>query len=223
MNRTKYYVIIILLKSISGDNMTKIKICGITCREDVEILNEFLPEYAGFVMFFPKSRRNISTQTAYSLLPLLDKRIKTVAVTVCPTAEQVSEIGKCGFDFIQMHGEVESSVIDSSPIPVFKAFNVSDIDKVKAYAENKNVCGYVFDAASPGSGKTFDWDILKNIPHDNKLFLLAGGLDCSNVLDAIKIINPDIVDVSSGVENETKTGKSREKVAGFITAVRKSI
>ena len=122
-----------------------------------------------------------------------------------------------------MHGEVESSVIDSSPIPVFKAFNVSDIDKVKAYAENKNVCCYVFDAASPGSGKTFDWDILKNIPHDNKLFLLAGGLDCSNVLDAIKIINPDIVDVSSGVENETKTGKSREKVAGFITAVRKSI
>ena len=223
MNRAKYYVIIILLKSICGDNMTKIKICGITCREDVEILNEFLPEYAGFVMFFPKSRRNISVMNAYSLLPLLDKRIKTVAVTVCPTAEQVSEIGKCGFDFIQMHGEAESSVIDNSPIPVFKAFNVSDIDKVTAYSENKNVCGYVFDAVSPGSGKTFDWDILKNISHDNKLFLLAGGLDCSNVLDAIKIINPDIVDVSSGVENEIKTGKSREKVAGFITAVRKSI
>ena len=223
MNRTKYYVIIILLKSICGDNMTKIKICGITCRDDVEILNEFLPEYAGFVMFFPKSRRNISTQTAYSLLPLLDKRIKTVAVTVCPTAEQVSEIEKCGFDFIQMHGKVDISIIDNSPIPVFKAFNVSDIDKVSTYAENEKICGYVFDAASPGSGKTFDWDILKNIPHDNKLFLLAGGLDCSNVSDAIEIINPDIVDVSSGVENETKTGKSRKKVAGFITAVRKSI
>ena len=212
-----------MLKSIRGDTMTKIKICGITCREDVEILNEFLPEYAGFVMFFPKSRRNIPVQTAYSLLPLLDKRIKTVAVTVCPTAEQLSEIAKCGFDLIQMHGEVESSVIDNSPIPIFKAFNVSDIDKVTAYAENKKVCGYVFDAASPGSGKTFDWDILKNIPHGNKLFVIAGGLDCKNVSNAIKIINPDIVDVSSGVENETKTGKSREKVAEFITAVRKSI
>lgn len=203
--------------------MTKIKICGITCREDVEILNEFLPEYAGFVMFFPKSRRNISVQTAYSLLSLLDKRIKTVAVTVCPTAQQVSEIGKCGFDFIQMHGEIESSVIDNSPIPVFKAFNVSDIDKVTAYAENKNVCGYVFDAASPGSGKTFDWDILKNIPHDNKLFVLAGGLDCSNVSDAIEILNPNIVDVSSGVENESRTGKSREKTAEFVRTVRKSV
>ena len=223
MNRAKYYAIIIMLKSIRGDTMTKIKICGITCREDVEILNEFLPEYAGFVMFFPKSRRNIPVQTAYSLLPLLDKRIKTVAVTVCPTAEQLSEIAKCGFDLIQMHGEVESSVIDNSPIPIFKAFNVSDIDKVTAYAENKKVCGYVFDAASPGSGKTFDWDILKNIPHGNKLFVIAGGLDCKNVSNAIKIINPDIVDVSSGVENETKTGKSREKVAEFITAVRKSI
>ena len=222
MNRAKYYVIIILLKSICGDTMTKIKICGITCREDVEILNEFLPEYAGFVMYFPKSRRNISVQTAYSLLPLLDKRIKTVAVTVCPTAEQVSEIGKCGFDFIQMHVDVEISVIDNSPIPVFKAFNVSDIYKVTAYAENKKVCGYVFDAATPGSGKTFDWDIMKNIPHENKLFVLAGGLDFSNVSDAIEIINPDIVDVSSGVENETKTGKSREKVAEFIGTVRKS-
>lgn len=223
MNRAKYYVIIKLLKSICGDNMTKIKICGIICREDVEILNEFLPEYAGFVMFFSKSKRNISVQTAYKLLSLLDKRIKTVAVTVCPTTQQVSKIAECGFDYIQMHGEVESSVIDNSSIPVFKAFNVSDIDKVSAYAENKNVCGYVFDAASPGSGKTFDWDILKNIPHDNKLFVLAGGLDCSNVSNAIQIINSDIVDVSSGVENEAKTGKSREKVAKFITAVRKSI
>ena len=64
--------------------------------------------------------------------------------------------------------------------------------------------------------------ILKNIPHDNKHFVLAGGLDCSNVSDAIEILNPDIVDVSLGVENETKTGKNREKVANFITAVRKS-
>lgn len=212
-----------MLKSICGDTMTKIKICGITCREDVEILNEFLPEYAGFVMFFPKSRRNISAQTACTLLSLLDKRIKTVAVTVCPTAQQVSEIGECGFDFIQMHGEVKSSVIDSSPIPVFKAFNVSDIEKVGNFAKSDKVCGYVFDAASPGSGKTFDWDILKNIPLKDKHFVLAGGLDCKNVSDAVEILNPDIVDVSSGVENESKTGKSREKVAAFITMVRKRV
>lgn len=203
--------------------MTKIKICGITCREDVEILNEFLPEYAGFVMFFPKSRRNISAQTAVSLLSLLDKRIKTVAVTVCPTAQQVSEIAECGFDFIQMHGEVESAVIDNSPIPVFKAFNVSDVDNVSIFAKNQKVCGYVFDAASPGSGKTFEWDILKNISHDDKLYVLAGGLDCKNVSIAIERINPDIVDVSSGVENESKTGKSREKVAEFINLARKSV
>lgn len=203
--------------------MTKIKICGITCREDIEILNEFLPEYAGFVMFFPKSRRNISAQTAVNLLSLLDRRIKTVAVTVCPTEQQVSEIAECGFDFIQMHGEVESSIIENSPIPVLKAFNVSDIDKVSVYDENKNVCGYVFDAASPGSGKTFDWEILKNIPHDKRLFILAGGLDYKNVTDAIEILNPDIVDVSSGVENESRTGKSREKTAEFVRTVRKSV
>ena len=212
-----------MLKSICGDTMTKIKICGITCREDVEILNDFLPEYAGFVMFFPKSRRNISAQTAVSLLSLLDKRIKTVAVTVCPTAQQVSEIAECGFDYIQVHGEVESAVIDNSPIPVFKAFNVSDVDNVSIFAKNQKVCGYVFDAASPGSGKTFEWDILKNISHDDKLYVLAGGLDCKNVSIAIERINPDIVDVSSGVENESKTGKSREKTAEFVRTVRNSV
>ena len=146
-----------------------------------------------------------------------------MAVTVCPTAQQVSEIAECGFNFIQMHGEVESSVIDNSQIPVFKAFNVRDIDKVCVYEKNKNVCGYVFDAASPGSGKTFDWNILRNIPHDNKFFILAGGLDCKNVTDAIEILNPDIVDVSSSVENESKTGKSREKTAEFVRTVRKSV
>lgn len=200
--------------------MAKVKICGITCREDIEIINEFLPEYAGFVMFFPKSKRNISVQTACNLLSLLDRRIKSVAVTVCPTAQQVSKINECGFDFIQMHGNVDKEVIENSPVPVLKAFNVKDLDSLKKYSELRNICGYVFDAAKPGSGKTFDWDILKNIPRDDKLFVIAGGLDSKNAVNAIDILNPDIVDVSSGVENDEKPGKSRQKVENFINTVK---
>lgn len=200
--------------------MAKVKICGITCREDIEIINEFLPEYAGFVMFFPKSKRNISVQTACNLLSLLDRRIKSVAVTVCPTAQQVSKINECGFDFIQMHGNVDKEVIENSPVPVLKAFNVKDLDSLKKYSELRNICGYVFDAAKPGSGKTFDWDILKIIPRDDKLFVIAGGLDSKNAVNAIDILNPDIVDVSSGVENDEKSGKSRQKVENFINTVK---
>lgn len=200
--------------------MTKIKICGITCREDVELINEFMPEYAGFVMFYPKSRRNISCETAQNLIAMLDKKIKRVAVTVSPTAEQADIIGKCGFDFIQIHGCLLEEVLQNSPVPILKAFNVSDIDKFDEYSKQKKVSGFVFDAASPGSGKTFDWSILDKIPRNNKLFVLAGGLNSKNVEQAVRVSTPDVVDVSSGVENDSGFGKDRNKIAEFIGIVR---
>ena len=67
----------------------KVKICGITSAEDIKIVNACKPDFAGFVMFFPKSKRNISPETAKSLIETLDKNVLSVAVTVSPTLEQV--------------------------------------------------------------------------------------------------------------------------------------
>lgn len=200
--------------------MTKIKICGITSREDIELINEFLPEYAGFVMFYPKSKRNISAEKAVSLLSALDKRITTVAVTVSPDEKQVAEIASCGFDLVQIHGNLTDEVLNNSSIPILRAVNVKSCESKYDFPEHKNIVGYVFDAASPGSGKTFDWELLGNIPRDSRLFMLAGGLNSENVLQAIERVNPDIIDVSSGVENDCGKGKSRAKVEGFISLVR---
>ena len=84
--------------------MTKIKICGLRREQDIRYANELMPDYIGFVLFFPKSNRNISIEQAEHLLEKVDKKIRTVAVVVSPTTEQIRQIEKAGFDYIQIHG-----------------------------------------------------------------------------------------------------------------------
>ena len=170
-------------------------------------------------MFFPKSKRNISPETAKSLIETLDKNILSVAVTVSPTLEQVKTAYDCGFDCIQIHGEVKEYVLSNPYLKVIRAFNVSDLEKFDEYRMNTNIVGYVFDAHEPGSGKTFDWTMLENLPRDDKLFMLAGGLNPETVEKAVKAVKPDGVDVSSGVENSDGDGKDFEKVKKFIISV----
>lgn len=198
--------------------MTRVKICGIRDKKEIEFLNEIKPDFAGFVMFFEKSKRNIEPVRAKELLSYLDKNIKSVAVTVSPKMEQVKKVFECGFDLIQIHGEVSDEILSNPYLKVLRAFNVTDIDNIAKYGNNPNIAGYVFDAAVPGSGKLFDWNILENIPRDSKLLFLAGGLTPENVATAIKTVKPDVVDVSSGVEGEN--GKSREKTVRFISNAR---
>lgn len=200
--------------------MVKIKICGITCEKDVEYLNIYKPDYAGFVMFFEKSKRNIDQNTARRLLSLLDKSIKTVAVVVSPNTEQIRVIESLGFDAVQIHGELSDSVINEVRIPILRAFNVTDINNFEKYSNCSKIIGYVFDSLAPGSGKSFDWSLLKAIPFDGKLRILAGGLTPENVGKAVRLVQPDGVDVSSGVENETGIGKSGEKIKAFTDSVR---
>ena len=200
--------------------MTKVKICGITTLEDIEYVNEFKPDFAGFVMFYPKSRRNIDSDKALTLRSLLDSSVKSVAVMVQPSIEQIKEAKNCRFDYVQIHGDVDDEILINSPLPVLRAFNVSDIERFSSYSRIDNIKGYVFDSQVPGSGKTFDWSLLDKVPRDNKIFILAGGLNPDNVLEAIKKTHPDGVDVSSGVENESGIGKSRDKIKAFMKNAR---
>lgn len=206
--------------SFPGDNMTKVKICGIKNQSDVEIINRYLPDFAGFVMFYPKSCRNVSAKTANALLSELDNRITPVAVVVSPDENRLDEVADLGFSYVQIHGDVSTEKIKKSKLPVFKAFNVSDLSSFKKYASLDNVKGFVFDAGVPGSGETFDWKILKNLETRNKLFFLAGGLSAEKVTTAISVVHPDAVDVSSGVELDDKSGKDEKKVKEFIDRVR---
>ena len=211
---------------------TKIKICGMTCEADIKAVNTYLPDYIGFVLFFPKSNRNISIEQAEHLLEKVDKKIRTVAVVVSPTTEQIRQIEKAGFDYIQIHGSVTEDVYKQCKLPILRAFNVSDLDKLNEYEAKDKIKGYVFDSKTPGSGKTFDnirqrqkTDVSKDVSHkkNKKMIFLAGGIDETNVKRAISQVAPDVIDLSSAVEKTSEDGtfhgKDPEKIRTIVTMV----
>lgn len=198
----------------------KIKICGITTPEEAVYLNRNHVDFAGFVLYCPKSKRNCTIPQAKAIISQLSASIHPVAVVVSPTAAQIAEIEKAGFHYIQIHGQLDNELLHTIHIPVLRAFNVSDMNRCDEYRNCAQIAGYVFDAQEPGSGKTFDWNLVKTIPRDDKLFLLAGGLHAGNVADAIRALRPDGVDVSSGVEYDDRPGKDPVKVDAFVAKVR---
>jgi phosphoribosylanthranilate isomerase len=197
---------------------TKIKICGLTTVSDIELVNRLGVDFAGFVLYFPKSKRNITIERAREFIAKLNG-IKSVAVVVAPTAEQVKEIAAAGFDYIQIHGELTEEAYEACGLPILRAFNVSNMSEFGACERYSKIKGYVFDAAEPGSGKTFDWKLVGGLPRDGKIVLLAGGLNSGNVGRAIEEVKPDGVDVSSGVE-KPEGGKDEKLAEEFVKAVR---
>lgn len=197
----------------------QIKICGLTDVREAEYLNKNQVDYAGIVLFYEKSRRNMSVESAKPILEALSPDIKRVAVTVSPTAEQVRQAADAGFDYVQIHGEIQPGVLDV--LPVFKAFNIKDMEELPYYQSCPQIIGYVFDACEPGSGKAFDWNLVKSLPRDGKLFILAGGLCAENVAEAIAFVKPDGVDVSSGVEYPDGSGKDVARIDAFVESARR--
>lgn len=198
----------------------KIKICGLTKEEEAQYLNRHQVDYAGMVLFFPKSKRNITIDQAKQIMAALSDGIQTVAVVVEPDLGQVRQIEEAGFDYIQIHGKLPEHLLEQIQIPVLKAFNVKDMEQYERFHNSPQVAGYVFDAQEPGSGEVFDWSLVTQIPRDDKLFLLAGGLQPENVAEAIRYVRPDGVDVSSGVEYTKQPGKDPKKVERFVQEVR---
>ncbi len=200
--------------------MTQVKICGLRSVEEAEYLNKYGADYAGMVLFFPKSKRNIDLSQAKKIIDALEPSIKKVAVVVSPTLKQAKDLCLLGVDIIQVHGKLDMAVYDLISVDIWKAFNIKDMDQYLSYVSLDKIKGFVFDSAEPGSGQAYDRSILSKIQRPaDKLFILAGGLRDKNVAQAIADTAPDVVDVSSGVEYTEAPGKDPDKVAAFITAV----
>lgn len=213
----------------------KIKICGITSEKEADYLNDNKVDFAGFV-FYEKSKRNITIDKARLIMDGLNSSIKKVAVMVSPTLDEVLKKEKDGFDIIQIHGELKESILDEADKEVWCAINLSGeeyeekirwLNKLKPNQYAK-ITGIVIDSKNFGSGETFDWqrnkDKLKEKVFKDKTFILAGGLNSDNVSEAISILHPDIVDVSSGVETHIdKIGKDKRLIDDFVLAVKQSL
>lgn len=196
----------------------KIKICGIVSEQDVDLLNECQPDYVGMVLFYPKSKRNLTVEEAKRLMEKLDRKILRVAVVVSPKVEELEQIEQAGFDRIQVHGRLTEEFLSKVRIPIFRACNVAD--RLEEAEVDDKIEAYVLDAKIPGSGEKFDWNLTEEFDRNGKLIVLAGGLQPDNVQEGIRLVKPDVVDVSSGVENENGIGKNPDKVWDFVKAVR---
>ena len=192
--------------------MVEVKICGITREEDLTKLIELNVSWAGFV-FYKKSVRNVNHNNNKRLFDIGKNKIGKVALFVDPEDSFLeSVIEKVNPDLIQLHGSENpercSYIRKKFGVPVMKALYVRDLDSFKKVSKFENfVDRLLFDAKltkeklEGGISETLKWELLNNYK-GNRDWLLAGGLNHNNVLEALKISHAKKIDVSSGVEVE---------------------
>ncbi|MBI3701321.1 MAG: phosphoribosylanthranilate isomerase [Afipia sp.] len=207
-----------------------VKICGLSTRETLEAALEAGTDMVGFV-FFEASPRHISLGTARELGQAAGGRALKVALTVdADDAALGNIVDALRPDMLQLHGsESVARVRDIKQkfgVPVMKVIAVatkSDLDALSGFAAVSD--RILFDAQPPkdatrpgGLGVPFDWTLLRGLKLDIQ-FMLSGGLTAANVTDAIRITQPNGVDVSSGVESAPGK-KDIEMIRAFIRAAR---
>ena len=191
--------------------MTKIKICGLKRMEDIEIVNRYMPDYIGFI--FAESKREITMEQGKAFVENLDKKIKKVGVFVDESIEKILEIADyCKLDVIQLHGDesVEYCREIKKYYEVWKSFSVRSnldeergklIEKLNRYKGVVDI--FLVDTYSKktrgGTGEKFNWDKVEGLSSMYRL-ILAGGITIKNLEESIKKVNPEIIDISSGVE-----------------------
>ncbi len=197
--------------------MTQIKLCGLKRDCDVEAAKRLKPEYVGFV-FAKKSRRYVAPEQALLLRKQLPKEIKTVGVFVDEKPKEIAQLAKQQvIDLIQLHGNEEDSYIkhlrELTDKPIIKAFCIASKDDV--ISVERCLADYVLLDSGAGTGKVFDWHLIQAV---KRPYFLAGGLSPENVSEAIRVLHPFAVDVSSGIETDGL--KDEMKMAAFVAAVR---
>ncbi len=195
-----------------------VKICGITTEEDALLAVAMGADAVGFV--FAPSPRQVSASAAAMIARRLPPEILTVGVFRDEHPRRVVEIvNRSGLGAAQLHGNEsrEDSAYVSERVPMsIKAFPAGHPFLAKAADYATSVV--MIDAPSPGSGKVFDWRLAEGAPRGKRL-MLAGGLDPDNVGEAIRVIRPWGVDVSTGVESSPGR-KDALKMRAFVTAAR---
>lgn len=196
----------------------KIKICGISREEDARALNLAMPDFTGFI-FYEKSRRNVTPETARALRSMLDPRIVSVGVFVDAEPSFIAALYEAGIISVaQLHGaETEEDIAALRArcpgITIWKAFTVARAEDLAA-AEKCSADRILLDSGK-GSGELFDHSLLTGFRRE---FMLAGGLTPENIPALIEKCRPWGVDLSSGVETNGKKDKS--KILAAVDAAR---
>ena len=192
-----------------------VKICGIQTREAAEVVVQEGADFIGFV--FAESKRKISPEQATEIASGLPNQVKKVGVFVNEQPKRMIEIAKqVGLDYLQLHGDEPAEVARKLPFRVIKAFaaDSSNLENIQDYPCDYYLIDSPAGKYRGGSGKTFNWELIEELKLDRSKLILAGGLTVENVQQAIKVVHPIGVDVSSGVE--TNGEKDVLKIKQFI-------
>ncbi len=202
---------------LCSEGPCRVKLCGMSREEDIDAVNEAMPDMVGFVTGFPKSHRNVEPARLASLAPCVDERVYRVAVSVNAEVGRVAHNARRHVDIVQLHGDEDEDYLAflrmRSKAGIIQAFRIrSRADVERALRSSADM---VLLDAGQGSGERFDWELVEGV---ERPFILAGGLTPENVGEAIRSLHPWGVDLSSGLESNRL--KDPQKMAAAVAAVR---
>lgn len=208
---------------------TRVKICGITRPQDALAAADAGADAIGLV-FYAASPRAITVDTARRIVAVLPPFVSATGLFVNAQAEDIKEVlSKVPLDLLQFHGDESPGFCASFGLPWIKAIRVRPDAYTEAVLESMQeftaARGILLDAWHEhlfgGSGKTIDWSLLAQDRLASKTpLILAGGLAPGNVGEAIRMVRPWAVDVSTGVE-EAPGLKSRQLINAFMQEVQR--
>jgi phosphoribosylanthranilate isomerase len=205
----------------------RVKICGITRKEDLDAAAAAGADAVGFVIGAAASPRNIPLEKAEKLFRQVPPFVKSVLVTLPTGIDELAETcRKLNPDAVQIHGEnLRNAALIREKLPnnpLIKAVNANSPNAL----ETASVASKIFDAVLldslaegkyGGTGAVHDWTLSKRIR--NAVYptplILAGGLNPENVAEAVRVVQPYAVDVSSGVELQ-RGKKDNQKIISFV-------
>ena len=197
--------------------MIKVKICGITNKEDALYAAGCGANALGFI-FYEKSPRYIEPDDAKTIIAALPPFVTTVGVFVNKDFNDIRDITLLtGVTVVQLHGDESPSycnLVEGKLIKAIRVKNDSSIEGLKKYDVDTFLLDSFDKNSFGGSGLTFDWKLAEKAKQYGKI-ILAGGLTPDNVEEAVKKVAPYGVDVNSGVEKKPGI-KNKNKVKKFI-------
>lgn len=195
----------------------RVKICGITNSEDAQAAVASGADALGFV--FAKSSRKVTKEQAKDIIEKLPPFVSPVGVFVDEEIKTIQDICNfCRIHTVQLHGNEDPLYIgDLKGYTLIKAFRIREEDDLACLAQYKPHA-FLLDSyvkgVMGGSGKAFNWEIARQAQGYGTI-ILSGGLTPENVAEAVRIVKPYAVDVSSGVESSPGK-KDRELMKQFI-------
>ena len=200
----------------------RVKICGLTRPEDVTACVQAGADAVGFV-FAPRSKRFVSAERAAPLVRAVPAFVCRVGLFMNATTDEVRRtLERVPLNLLQFHGDEPPAYCEQFDRPYIKAVSMAaDTDWRAVLEAHGRAAGFLLDSHAPGglggTGAVFDWD---TIPALDAPLVLAGGLTCENVAEAVRRVRPWAVDVSSGVEDAPGI-KNAAKIRQFISEAKR--